>query len=79
MTIHIYTGTPRQVGKRLFSYVAVLKTPIGDVTANFSPYYGEVGMFNAGHAMFPPLVHKDVVKRKEALVNPQLYFFLTIF
>jgi len=48
----------------------VLGTPVGDIVSYFSPYYGEVGMLNTGKAVFPPLVHEDVVQRKEALVNP---------
>jgi hypothetical protein len=53
----------------------VLGTPVGDIVSNFSPYYGEVGKLNTGKAVFPPLVHQDVVQRKEALVNPEPDFF----
>lgn len=68
----IYIGT-LQVGKKIFSYVVIVGTPVGDVVSQFAPYYGEVGRLDAGQAVFPHLGHQDIVKRKEELVRFQPY------
>jgi hypothetical protein len=72
--MRIYMRIYLKVGKKLFSYVVVLGTPVGDIVSNFAPYYGEVGTLNAGQAAFPPVLHKDVVQRKEALVSCKPHF-----
>lgn len=69
-----------QVGKRLFRYTVALETPMGILTSNFAPFFGEVGHINAsGQPVFPPITIDDIIKWSNVMVSsPYLSYFQSL-